>query len=303
MTGGLGTIGRPLRKALEEDGHEVWVCDLGHDPSRRYIRCDVGEFRQIERLVERIKPEFVYHLAAEFGRKNGEDFYESLWRTNAIGTKNVLRLQEQYRFRMLFASSSEIYGEYNGLMSESVPERVPIRQLNDYAIAKWANELQVLNSAMRFGTETVRVRIFNTYGPGEYYSPYRSVACIFVYHAMHRMPFDVFLNHKRSSTYIDDTIAALRALMAHFRPGEVYNICGDECHSIKRLSDLVLKQTAASKKLARYRRTEAYNTLVKRGDNRIAKRDLHWAPQVGLEEGISRTVEWQRSVYFGGKAA
>ena len=303
MTGGLGTIGRPLRKALEEDGHEVWVCDLSHDPSRRYIRCDVGEFRQIERLVERIKPEFVYHLAAEFGRKNGEDFYESLWRTNAIGTKNVLRLQEQYRFRMLFASSSEIYGEYNGLMSESVPERVPIRQLNDYAIAKWANELQVLNSAMRFGTETVRVRIFNTYGPGEYYSPYRSVACIFVYHAMHRMPFDVFLNHKRSSTYIDDTIAALRALMAHFRPGEVYNICGDECHSIKRLSDLVLKQTAASKKLARYKRTEAYNTLVKRGDNRIAKRDLHWAPQVGLEEGISRTVEWQRSVYFGGKAA
>ena len=303
MTGGLGTIGRPLRKALEEDGHEVWVCDLGHDPSRRYIRCDVGEFRQIERLVERIKPEFVYHLAAEFGRKNGEDFYESLWRTNAIGTKNVLRLQEQYGFRMLFASSSEIYGEYNGLMSESVPERVPIRQLNDYAISKWANELQVLNSAMRFGTETVRVRIFNTYGPGEYYSPYRSVACIFVYHAMHRMPFDVFINHKRSSTYIDDTIAALRALMAHFRPGEVYNICGDECHSIKRLSDLVLKQTAASKKLARYKRTEAYNTLVKRGDNRIAKRDLHWAPQVGLEEGISRTVEWQRSVYFGGKAA
>ena len=214
-----------------------------------------------------------------------------------------MSLQEQYGFRMLFASSSEIYGEYNGVMSESVPERVPIRQLNDYAISKWANELQVLNSAMRSGTETVRVRIFNTYGPGEYYSPYRSVVCIFVYHAMHRMPFDVFLNHKRSSTYIDDTIAALRALMAHFRPGEVYNICGDECHTIKRLSDLVLKQTAASKKLARYKRTEAYNTLVKRGDNRIAKRDLHWAPQVRLEDGISRTVEWQRSVYFGGKAA
>ena len=303
MTGGLGTIGRPLVNALEEDGREVWVCDLGHDPSRRYLRCDVGEFRQIEQVIKRARPEFVYHLAAEFGRRNGEDFYETLWQTNAIGTKNILRLQERHGFRMVFASSSEIYGEYNGLMSESVPERVPIRQLNDYAIAKWANELQVLNSAMRFGTETVRVRIFNTYGPGEYYSPYRSVVCIFVYHAMHRMPFDVFLNHKRSSTYIDDTIAALRALMAHFRPGEVYNICGDECHTIKRLSDLVLKQTAASKKLARYKRTEAYNTLVKRGDNRIAKRDLHWAPQVRLEDGISRTVEWQRSVYFGGKAA
>ena len=302
VTGGRGTIGRPLVDALEDDGHEAWVCDLGHDPSRRYFRCDIGEFRQIEHVIERAKPEFVYHLAAEFGRRNGEDFYETLWRTNAIGTKNLLRLQELRGFRMVFASSSEIYGEYGGLMSESVSERVPLRQLNDYATSKWVNELQVRNSASRFGTETVRVRIFNTYGPGEYYSPYRSVACIFVYHAMHRMPYDVFLSHRRSSTYIADTVAALRALVSRFKPGEVYNICGDECHSVKRLSDLVLKETGSSKKLARYKETEAFNTLVKRGDNRKAKRDLHWTPQVRLEDGIKQTVEWQRSVYFGGKA-
>src|SRR5206468_12312100 len=161
--------------------------------------CDVGEYRQIERVMERTKPEFVYHLAAEFGRRNGEDFYESLWRTNAIGTKNVLRLQERLGFRMLFASSSEIYGEFGGLMSETVPDRLPMQQLNDYAISKWANELQVRNSAMRFSTETVRVRIYNTYAPGEYYSPYRYESCIFVYRAMHRLADDVNVNHKRSS--------------------------------------------------------------------------------------------------------
>jgi len=303
VTGGRGTIGRPLVRSLEEDGHEVWVCDLAHDPSRRYFRGDVGEYRQIERAVEAAKPELVYHLAAEFGRRNGEDFYETLWRTNATGTKNLLRLQERHGFRMIFASSSEIYGEFSGLMSESVPDRIPIQQLNDYAISKWANEIQVRNSAMRFGTETVRARIFNTYGPGEYYSPYRSVACIFVYHAMHRMPYDVYLNHRRSSTYIDDTVAAVRAVVDHFKAGEVYNICGDECHSIKRLSELVIKETGASRKLARYRKVEAFNTLVKRGDNRKAKHDLRWTPRVRLEEGVRRTVEWQRDVYFGGKGA
>ncbi len=51
------------------------------------------------------------------------------------------------------------------------------------------------------------------------------------------------------------------------------------------------------------RKVEAFNTLVKRGDNRKAKRDLHWAPRVRLEDGIRRTVEWQRDVYFGGKMA
>jgi len=301
VTGGRGTIGRPLVSRLEGDDHEVWVCDLGQDPSQRYLRCDVGEYRQVERVVERVKPDFVYHLAAEFGRRNGEDFYEILWRTNAIGTKNVLRLQERLGFRMVFASSSEIYREYGGLMSESVPDRVPIQQLNDYAISKWVNELQVRNSAMRFGTETVCFRIFNTYGPGEFYSPYRSVACIFVYHALHQIPYEVYVNHKRSSTYIDDTVAALRAAVEHFEPGKTYNICGDECHSIKRLSDLVIKETGAPKSLARYRKVEAFNTLVKRGDNRNTKRDLKWEPQVQLGDGVRRTVEWQREIYFGGK--
>src|SRR5436853_6983921 len=153
---------------------------------------------------------------------------------------------------------------------------------------------------MRFGTETVCVRIFNTYGPGEYYSPYRSVACIFVYRAMHRKPYDVYLNHKRSSTYIDDTVAALHAISNRFKSGEVYNICGDECHSIKRLSDLVLGETGAPRTLARYRKVEAFNALVKRGDNRKAKRELQWAPHVDLEEGVRRTVEWQRQAYTGG---
>lgn len=279
------------------------MCDLAHDPSRRYLRCDVGEYRQVELAMERAKPDLVYHLAAEFGRRNGEDFYESLWRTNAIGTKNILRLQERRKFRMVFASSSEIYGDYNGRMSESVPERIPIQPLNDYAISKWVNELQVRNSAMRFGTESVRVRIFNTYGPGEYYSPYRSVACIFVYHAMHRLPYDVYVSHRRSSTYIDDTIAALRAIADHFKPGEVYNICGDEVHSMKDLSDLVLTETGGSRRLPRYRKVEAFNALVKRGDNRKAKRDLRWTPRVRLPDGVRRTVGWQRQVYFGGKAA
>ena len=50
--------------------------------------------------------------AAEFGRWNGEDFYETLWRTNAVGTKNVIRLQERLKFRLIHFSSSEVYGDW-----------------------------------------------------------------------------------------------------------------------------------------------------------------------------------------------
>ena len=71
--------------------------------------------------------------------------------------------------------------------------------------------------------------------------------------------------------------------------------------TIKSLSDLVIRETGAPKKIARYRKIEAFNTLVKRGDNRNAKRDLKWEPHVALREGVRRTVKWQREVYFGGK--
>ncbi|MEE8522891.1 MAG: NAD(P)-dependent oxidoreductase, partial [Thermoanaerobaculia bacterium] len=111
VTGGLGAIGSPLTAKLREQGHEVWVLDRPHHhglAGRYYFRCDIGEFRQVENLFDRVDFDFVYHAAAEFGRINGEHFYENLWRTNAVGTKNLIRLQEEREFRMVFFSSSEI---------------------------------------------------------------------------------------------------------------------------------------------------------------------------------------------------
>jgi dTDP-glucose 4,6-dehydratase len=82
-------------------------------------------------------------------------------------------------------------------MTEDVMDKIPIKQMNDYAISKWAGELQVLNSAEMFGTETVRVRPLNCYGPHEYYSRYRGVIPIFVYRALLDMPYTVYMGHER----------------------------------------------------------------------------------------------------------
>ena len=199
VTGGVGAVGTYLVKELRSRGHEVFVADHKHTREMNYARCDVGEFRQVERLwtgggweqgslSKPHKFDVVYHLAAEFGRWNGEDYYENVWRTNAVGTKNILRMQEREGFKAVYFSSSEVYGDYDGVMSEDVMDRVEIKQMNDYAMSKWVNEMQVLNSATQFGTKSVRVRLFNTYGPGEYYSPYRSVICLFCYRILHDIP-------------------------------------------------------------------------------------------------------------------
>tara|TARA_Y100001934_G_scaffold132030_1_gene160109 strand:- start:241 stop:1158 length:918 start_codon:yes stop_codon:yes gene_type:complete len=299
VTGGLGAIGSQLCKQLKNQDNEIWICDLYHSNKQKYLRCDISKYQQIEKVITLIQPDFVYHLAAEFGRINGEDHYFQLWQTNAIGTKNILRLQEKYNFKMCFTSSSEIYGDWKGLMSEDVPDQNPINQLNDYAISKWVNEMQIINSTARFNTETVRVRLFNTYGPGEYYSPYRSVICQFVYRALHNMPYTVYLDHHRTSSYVDDTVRTLANICKpqYFRPGEVYNIAGNEYHDIKTISDMILSYLGKDDKEITYQTFEKHNTGDKKGDLTKAQDHLDHQPTVKLTDGIPLTIEWQKTIY------
>jgi dTDP-glucose 4,6-dehydratase len=297
VTGGLGVVGSHLVRILRSRGHEVWIADLPHHHDSQYIRCDVGLFRQVERVFEQIEVDYVYHLAAEFGRWNGEDYYDTLWRSNAVGTKNIIRMQERLGFRLIFSSSSEVYGDYEGVMSEDVMDKVEIKQLNDYAITKWVSEMQIMNSAGMHDTESVRIRLFNTYGEGEYYSPYRSVNCLFTYRALHGMPYTVYLDHHRTSSYITDTAETIANIADNFVPGEVYNIASTEYHDIKTLSDLILKEVGISDALVTYKEAEPFTTKNKQVDTSKAERELNHKPTIGLEEGVARTVAWMRRVY------
>jgi len=299
VTGGLGFIGSNLVPELNKRGHDVWVSDLGQSEGSKYIRCDVAKYRQLEKTIEKVDPEYVYHLAAEYGRWNGEDYYENLWLTNVIGTKNIIRLQEKNKFRMIFFSSAEVYGDYDGIMSESVMDKVPIKQMNDYAMTKWVGELQVLNSADMFGTESVRVRPVNAYGPHEYYSPYRGVIPTFIYKALTDEGYTVYLSHRRIFDYVEDTCRTFANIIDNFKPGEVYNVGGKEEweHEIKYVSDLILKYLGKDDSRVNYKEAEPFTTKDKHMDFSRIRRDLNHDPKIPLEEGIPITIEWIKKVY------
>ena len=300
VTGALGTIGMPLWAELRRRGYQVFGCDLRHYHDPAYFRCDVSEYRQVERIFNEHKFDYVYHMAAEFGRKSGEEFYESLWKTNAGGMKNILRAQEKYKFRLIYPSSSEVYGTtYSGVMTEDVPERVAVRLGNDYAMSKWVNEMQIMNSMEKFSTETVRVRFSNVYGPGEYYSDYRSVICIFIYRALHNLPYTAYTNDKRAFLYIDDAVRTFANICERFKSGEIYNISNRDLCDMKQVSDTILKILGKDDRLVEYKKIDATATLVKDLDNAKAVRDLDHKKTVSLEEGLARTIEWQKKVYGG----
>jgi dTDP-glucose 4,6-dehydratase len=297
VTGGLGTIGSPLVRLLRERGHDVWILDLPHNHDTQYLRCDVASFHQLERIFSNHEFDYVYHLAAEFGRWNGEDFFDTLWKSNAIGTKNIIRWQERQKFRLIFFSSSEVYGDYDGVMYEDVMDKHEIRQLNDYAISKWVGEMQVMNSAAMHSTESVRLRLFNTYGPGEYYSAYRSVNCLFCYRALTGQSFTVYRGHHRTSTYIADAVNAIANVCENFKPGEVYNIASSEYHDIETLAQYVLDAAGANPALAKYADPEPFTTRSKKVDNSKAVHDLGMQQTISLRDGVQQTIDWMRSIY------
>ena len=103
VTGSEGTLGWQLCEALEARGHDVLRVDLQHSRHANSVRADVANYRQLSAAFESFDPDVVYHLAAEFGRLNGEGWYEQLWMTNAVGTRNILELCYVHNAQLVFA--------------------------------------------------------------------------------------------------------------------------------------------------------------------------------------------------------
>jgi len=311
VTGSKGIVGEKLVKELTLRGYEVFGIDLNHDPKEyihvhkpnyklcSYARCDIGEYRQIADVIENAGYfDYVYNCAAEFGRWNGENYYEQMWKSNLIGLKNILKLQERYKFKLIHFSSSEVYGDWQGLMREEVTDKEAIKQMNDYAISKWANELQIKNSMLMNNTETVIVRLFNTYGAGEYYTPYRSVNCRICYHGIKGLPIEIYKGHYRSSTYILDCIQTVANIVNNFIPGRIYNIGSKQYHSIEELAKFAWDYIGANPNLITYLDNyEILTTKSKNVDISLSEKELGHKDTIDWKEGIQRTVKWMRYYY------
>ncbi len=299
VTGGLGFVGSNLVPELKSRGHEVWVCDLMHSEKESYVRCDVTKYQQLERLFSQDDFDYVYHLAAEYGRWNCEDYDENALITNCVGTRNMLKMQEKFGFKMIFFSSAEVYGDYPDVMTEDVMDKFPIKQMNEYAIDKWHNELTILSFAEMHGNKVVRVRPGCMYGIHEYYHPYRGVIPVFIYKALKNEPYTAYLGHTRIHDYIVDSCRTYANIVDKFKAGEVYNVGGkpEWNHGIKELSDLILKVVGRDDSKVIYKDTEPFTTIHKTLDSTKAIKDLGHNPSTPIEEGIVKTVEWMKSIY------
>lgn len=285
----------------------MWGIDLAHSANPKHIRADVRELRQVVNAVALSGCEVLYHLAAEFGRMNGEEYYEQLWSTNQLGTTNVINACISFDVKLILAGSSEAYGD-TGLdnLTESWLDSNIATFHNQYALSKWVQERQVMIAAQNRKLKAVILRFFNAYGPGEEYNDYRSVVCLFAYRLLHDMPITVYKDYHRVFMYVDDwarTVANVAERFDSLPRGTtksgipIYNVGGEEYRSVEDLYELLICTIQPPAPKLTVVSAEAANVTNKRPDLTLAKRDLSHVSTVTLEKGMAKTVAWMREFY------
>lgn len=300
VTGGAGFIGSHLCDRLVAEGHEVICLDnlctgdlcnierLQGDPNFRFVLADAADPINME-------VDLVAHLASPASPVDYSRLAVETMLVNSMGTYRALELVRKNQARFLLASTSEIYGdpleapqeeEYQGNVN-------PVGPRACYDESKRFAEAMTSSYRRIYGLETVILRIFNTFGPRMRREDGRVVPN-FILQAIAGQSLTVYGDgsQTRSFCYVDDLVEGIyRALFTDAAVGEVINLGNDGEMSILALAEKVKEITGSSSDLS-YRPLPEDDPQRRRPRLDKARTILGWKPDVSLEDGLRRVVEW-----------
>jgi nucleoside-diphosphate-sugar epimerase len=222
---------------------------------------------------------------------------------NSIGLRHVLDLAKRNGGRVLFASTSEIYGdplqhpqreEYWGNVSSTGPRSC-------YDEAKRFGEALSMIYVRTFGVDARLIRIFNTYGPNMDPEDGRMLPN-FITQALANKPLTIYGDgtYTRSLCYVQDLLNGLLAVMETDRPdaaGRPYNLGNPEEHTILEYAKMVLELIPSSSSSITYMPPVPDDPSRRRPDIGRARSELDWEPRVPLRDGLAKTIDYFREVF------
>jgi len=260
LTGISGFVGSELCRELLERGRSViGLVPAGEDLSRlaevrdrvELITGDLSDKTGLDRAVRGAGADVVIHLAAESAP--AKSFKEPLrfFRTNTLGTLNLLEAVRHHGRgkRFVFLSSAEVYGAV-GTADLPLTEAAHLRPANPYAASKAASHHHLIQYAMHFGIETVEVRPFNMIGPGQdlgFVLPdFASQVAAIIRGGREPRVRVGRLSDRRDFVDVRDAVRAVADIAEMGGSGEVYHVCSGEAVEIKHLLDLLLEEAGAA---------------------------------------------------------
>lgn len=313
VAGGAGFIGSHLCASLLHEGYQIVCVDnfitsdeknvtlLKNDRNFSFIRADIinDDLRlQLSDITH------IFHLAspASPNKKSPRSYVNYPIETllvNSQGTYKLLELAKQNNASLLYVSSSEIYGDpaispqpetYFGNVNPN-----GIRSVYDEA--KRFGEAITMGYVRKYSLDARIVRIFNTYGPKMQVDDGRVISN-FINQALRNEAITIYGtgDQTRSFCYVDDMIEGLKkALFTHGTKGEVFNMGNPDERSIKAIAALIKEMTNASSEIT-FEALPQDDPKIRKPDITKAQEKLSWQPKVTLEDGLTKTVEYFKSL-------
>ncbi len=322
ITGGGGFLGSHLGDGLLAAGHEVTALDTSPDlkvrhnlnnPKFRYIKGSIFDLDLLESLIA--KADLVYHLAAVVGVEHYVEDPLHVLNVNVNGTQNVLKFAHRYDKKIVFASTSEVYGK-----SKDAPFREDgDRLLGSTEIDRWCySTSKAVGEHFCFaygklGLPVVIVRFFNVYGPRLDRIDVGRVITIFMGQLLRGEDLTVIGDGQqtRSFTYVDDAVAAF--IQAGLRPeavGKIFNIGNDTETSILELAEAMIRACPGlfpgrESKITFVPQEKIYGSSYEDIARRVPditrmRTILGVSPTISLEEGLRKTIDWFRKDFDKG---
>jgi nucleoside-diphosphate-sugar epimerase len=293
VTGAAGFIGSHLSEALTARGHEVVGVDCFtdyYDPALKEENAaglDVARLDLADETLDLSGADGVFHLAGQPGVRSFGEVFEEYVRRNLLASRRVFEAAAAAGVRVVFASSSSIYGD-----AESYPtsEDTEARPISPYGITKLGCEQLAYAYEKSFGLDVVLLRYFTFYGPRQ--RPDMALARI-VDALARGASFELYGDgmQSRSFTFVGDGVEATIAAMEGAPSGAVYNVGGGAEATLR--DAIATLERVSGRKLALVERPPAAGDVRRTSaDTSRIERDLSWRATTLLEDGLRAQWEW-----------
>ena len=311
ITGITGFVGSHLAEYLIERSDEVFGTYRWRSPRDNIesilnkitlVNCELLDTISVKNCIETVKPDVIFHLAAQSYVPASFDEPATTLETNIIGTLNLLEAVRQVNIDPIIhiCSSSEVYGQVR-------EDEVPIKETNifrpasPYAVSKVGEDMISLQYFLSYGIKTIRSRMFTHTGPrrGEVFVVSAFAKQIAMIELGLKEPILKVGNLDSVRTFLDvrDAVKAYYLLVKKCVPGEVYNIGGNTTMKVGEMLDLMLSFSSMKDKI----KIEVDPKLLRPSDVTLQIPDVskfieatNWKAEISLEKTLEDTLEYWR---------
>jgi nucleoside-diphosphate-sugar epimerase len=286
VIGSEGNIGKPLVAYLRARGWEVLAADIKPGWRADYLQVDINQPADLMAALP-FKPDVVFALAAVVSRVTCEQAASLAATTNLAGLTNMILLAQAADARLVYFSTSEVYGPDAEAMDEAT---TPPRPNNRYGLTKLLGESLVEYQVVQHGLKAVTLRPFMIYDENEDFGDHRSAMIRFASDLARGRPVQVHAGSSRGWLHIQDAVRAIEAA-GRLERYTVVNIGSDEITPISDLAEMIRVRFDAPRELVQVTPLPSRMTGVKRPSLERMRTLLGCTPEVSLQEGVARVCD------------